>query len=157
MAFLISPSEKFYVHAISVYDLLDLLPLVTAYRVFYEQLPNEERERDFITQNMSQKRSTIFIARNAGGDAVGFVQLFQTFSTVHLGPQFILEDLFVVPRARGSGVASKLLERAIQYAKETGVTGMFLETAMDNEAAQAVYERNGWTREGRFYKYNAPL
>jgi predicted GNAT family acetyltransferase len=34
---------------------------------------------------------------------------------------------------------------------------MFLETAMDNVTAQRVYARAGWSREGRFYKYNAPL
>jgi ribosomal protein S18 acetylase RimI-like enzyme len=34
---------------------------------------------------------------------------------------------------------------------------MFLETANDNFAAQALYEKAGWAREGRFLKYNAPL
>jgi ribosomal protein S18 acetylase RimI-like enzyme len=49
------------------------------------------------------------------------------------------------------------LERAAAHAREIGATGMFLETAMDNQPAQRVYERAGWTREGRFFKYNAPL
>jgi ribosomal protein S18 acetylase RimI-like enzyme len=89
--------------------------------------------------------------------AVGFVQLFRTWSTVRLGPAFVLEDLFVEPAARGSGIADALLERALAFARERGATGMFLETALDNERAQRVYERNGWKREGRFLKYNAPL
>jgi ribosomal protein S18 acetylase RimI-like enzyme len=137
-------------------DLEVLLPLVTAYRVFYRQRPDPERERDFLARNLRDRRSTVFVAID-GGDAVGFVQLFQTYSTVWLGPSLILEDLFVHPQARGGGVATKLIERAEAYAREIGAVGMFLETAMDNVTAQGVYERAGWTREDRFYKYNAKL
>ncbi len=136
-------------------DLEALLPLVTAYREFYEQRADAVRERALIARHLNTGTSTIFVAR-CDGDAVGFVQLFQTFSTVWLGPSLILEDLFVLPSARGAGIATKLLERALTYSHETSAVGMFLETAMDNRTAQRVYERAGWTREGRFYKYNAP-
>ena len=67
----------------------------------------------------------------------------------------MLRDLFVVARARGGGVATQLLSRAMQYAREIGAVGMFLETAINNVTAQRVYERAGWTREAQFYKYNA--
>ena len=139
-------------------DLEALLPLVTGYRVFYEREPKPQSEREFLERNLRDGRSTIFLARDAGsGSIVGFVQLFPAYSTVWLGPQLILEDLFVAPDARGGGAATKLLERAETYAREIGAVGMFLETAMDNETAQRVYERAGWTRENRFYKYNAKL
>jgi ribosomal protein S18 acetylase RimI-like enzyme len=136
-------------------DLEALLPLVTAYREFYKQRADALRERALIARHLNTGSSTIFIAQ-CDGKAVGFAQLFQTFSTVWLGPQLILEDLFVDPAARGAGIATKLLERAVRYSRESSAVGMFLETAMDNDTAQRVYERAGWTREGRFYKYNAP-
>ena len=139
----------------TVADIDALLPLVTAYRVFYEQKPDANRERELIEKHLTETRSVVFIAW-AESKAVGFVQLFQTYSTVWLGPQLILEDLFVDPCVRRGGIASRLLGRAMEYAREIGSTGMFLETAIDNATAQAVYERAGWTREGRFYKYNAP-
>lgn len=134
----------------------ELLPLVCAYRRFYEQPPDADRERRFVACHLRDRTSTIFLAR-AQTRAVGFVQLFSTFSTVWLGPALILEDLFVAPEARGAGVATELLIRAVDYARDIGATGMFLETAMNNAAAQSVYERAGWTREDRFFKYNAPL
>jgi ribosomal protein S18 acetylase RimI-like enzyme len=140
----------------TINDLTCLLPLVAAYRAFYQRSADAGRERSLITQHLETGTSTIFIAR-VDGRAAGFVQLFQTYSTVMLGPQLILEDLFVDPGSRGGGVATKLLERAGAFACETGATGMFLETAMDNSTAQRVYERAGWTREARFYKYNAPV
>lgn len=147
---------KFTVERATFDDLAALLPLVAAYRAFYEQRPDSDREHALVAQHLLSGRSTIFIARSGGGVA-GFVQLFQTYSTVLLGPSLILEDLFVDPAARGAGIAMALLERAIEYAREIGAVGMFLETAMDNAPAQRVYERAGWSREGRFYKFNAPL
>ena len=137
-------------------DLEPLLPLVSGYRVFYKQDVDAERERAFIQFNLANSASIIFIAR-VDGEAVGFAQLYQVRSTVRLKPVLLLEDLFVTSNARKLGVASELLARSTDYMREIGAAGMFLETAMTNETAQGVYERNGWMREAEFYKYNAPL
>jgi ribosomal protein S18 acetylase RimI-like enzyme len=142
----------------ATYDDLDaLVPMVASYRVFYGQESDAPRERELVARHLRNGTSTIYLARDEAGEPLGFVQLFQTCSTVRLGPSLILEDLFVVPHARRAGAATKLLERAIEYAREIGATGMFLETAMDNAIAQRVYEGAGWTREAAFCKYNAPL
>jgi ribosomal protein S18 acetylase RimI-like enzyme len=85
------------------------------------------------------------------------MQLFKTYSTVHLANAWILEDLFVAPQFRRRGIAEALLSAALKHARDDGASSMFLETAYDNETAHRVYERAGWTREERFYKYNAPL
>lgn len=140
----------------TVDDLEALLPLVQAYRVFYAHQPDAQRERAFIEAHLRNGSSQIYIAE-IDGEPAGFMQLFPTHSTVQLAPTWILEDLFVDPKRRKTGIASALLQRALEHAKEAGARGMFLETANDNEMAQRVYERAGWTREGRFLKYNAPL
>ena len=137
-------------------DLDALLPLVQAYRVFYKQKPDIERERPFVERHLQNGTSVIYLAE-VGGTPAGFMQLIKTYSTVHLANAWILEDLFVAPEFRRRGVADALLAQAKQHALEDGASGMFLETAYDNEDAQRVYERAGWTREGRFYKYNAPM
>ena len=126
----------------AIADIDALMPLVSGYRNFYRQRADEQRERAFITQHLANGTSVVFIAWNAAR-AVGFIQLFPTFSTVYLGPGLILEDLYVEPDARGAGVATRLLDVANAYAREIGAVGMFLETAMDNTTAQRVYERNG--------------
>lgn len=137
-------------------DAPKLLPLVQAYRVFYEQEPNAEREREFIEGHLRKRTSAIYLAE-IDGRAAGFMQLFKTYSTVHLCASWILEDLFVDPACRHAGAGSALLSHALQHVRLDGAGGMFLETAHDNLAAQALYEKAGWTREGRFIKYNAPL
>lgn len=137
-------------------DLEQLLPLVQSYRVFYNQQPASERERSFIERHLREDGSVIYIAVVAAQTA-GFTQLFKTYSTVHLSHTWILEDLFVDPQFRRQGIAQALLAAGVRHAQQTGASGMFLETAFDNVTAQRIYERAGWTREGRFYKYNAPL
>ena len=137
-------------------DLEPLLALVQAYRVFYDQQPDPKSERRFVEERLRDGTSIIYVAAVASQIA-GFTQLFKTYSTVHLTNAFILEDLFVDPHFRRRGIAEALLAAAIRHAREAGASGMFLETAYDNVTAQRVYERSGWTREGRFYKYNAPL
>lgn len=138
-------------------DLELLLPLVRGYREFYKQAHDASAEHAFIHDHLANGTSVIFLALDDARAPIGFAQLFQTFSTVHLSPAIVLEDLFVATDARRSGAASALLEAASCYARECGASQMFLETAIDNTTAQRVYERNGWTREARFYKYNAPL
>jgi ribosomal protein S18 acetylase RimI-like enzyme len=138
-------------------DIELLLPLVRGYREFYEQQHDASRERAFIEDQLKNGTSIVFLAFDEAGSAIGFTQLFPTFSTVHLSPAFVLEDIFVAPDARRTGIATKLLEAAVRFACQSDASGMFLETAMDNTTAQRVYERNGWTREARFFKYNAPL
>lgn len=140
----------------TITDLDALLPLLQTYRVFYKRQPDTERERAFLEAHLRDGTSVIYIAE-VDGAAAGFMQLFKMYSTVRLANSWILEDLFVAPEYRSRGIASELLTRALEHARENGACGMFLETAQDNVTAQRVYERAGWTREGHFLKYNAPL
>lgn len=144
------------IHKAELPDAPALLPLVQAYRVFYEQQPDPQLEREFIERHLREQTSAIYVAQ-VDGRAAGFMQLFKAYSTVHLCGVWILEDLFVEPAYRGAGIASALLAQALQHVRLDGAGSMFLETAYDNAAAQALYEKAGWTREGRFIKYNAPL
>jgi ribosomal protein S18 acetylase RimI-like enzyme len=55
--------------------------------------------------------------------------------------------LFVVPNARGRGVAQKLLDTAVAFARAQGRCPV-LEVTVDRRAAVALYERVGWRRIG---------
>jgi ribosomal-protein-alanine N-acetyltransferase len=54
----------------------------------------------------------------------------------------------VDPGARGNGVGRALLEAAIGVARQSGATAMFLEVAVDNAPALALYLRAGFVRAG---------
>ena len=131
-------------------------PLFDAYRQFYKKEQDLAGARAFIGERLRKSESVIFLAL-AGDNAVGFVQLYPCFSSTAMKPMWILNDLFVSPQARRHGTAQALMERAEQWARETGSDGLWLETAVDNLTAQRLYERLGWKRDNDYYRYLMPL
>lgn len=95
----------------------------------------------------------IFYAHDAGGEALGFVQLFPTFSSIDAHRTFLLGDLFTAPAARGRGVGTLLMNTARAFAVLSGAKGMTLETATDNHLAQKLYEALGYVRDPGYYTY----
>jgi len=59
-----------------------------------------------------------------------------------------IEDLAVNPEFRGQGLGRKLLERGIQWARETGHPGVMLETQDDNVPACSLYASCGFVLSG---------
>ncbi|KXT12651.1 hypothetical protein AC579_4496 [Pseudocercospora musae] len=59
----------------------------------------------------------------------------------------VMERLFVDPKARGNGVAAKLIETAVNWSKETSVR-LVLFVLLKDKNATALYERLGWTQFG---------
>jgi ribosomal protein S18 acetylase RimI-like enzyme len=139
---------------------LDHLPLVAplfdAYRVFYGQPSDLARAASFLRERMERGESAVFVALE-GLAGLGFTQLYPSFSSVSTRRLWVLNDLFVTPAARGRGVAEALLLRARAFGVETGAKALELATAVDNHAAQRVYERLGWRRDTAFFHYELPL
>ena len=59
----------------------------------------------------------------------------------------------VLPALRRQGLARTLLDLAMDRARDMGALMMFLEVAVSNHAAQALYERAGFRRVGRRARY----
>jgi len=80
-----------------------------------------------------------------GGAIVGFALHFATFSTFLGRPGLYLEDLYVQPAHRGSGIGTALLRRLARLAVERGC-GRFEWSVLDwNAGAIRFYERIGAT------------
>lgn len=76
---------------------------------------------------------------------VAFALFFTNFSTFLAQPGLYLEDLFVAPAHRGSGIGEALLKRLAQLAVERGC-GRFEWSVLDwNENAIRFYQRMGAT------------
>jgi ribosomal protein S18 acetylase RimI-like enzyme len=137
-------------------DLPSLAPLFDAYRQFYGQPPDLPRAESFLRERLTRGDSVIFLAGEAG-TGLGFTQLYPTFSSVRTAPAWVLNDLYVVPAARGTGVAEALMQRARRHAVETGACYLELTTARSNIVAQRLYERLGWQRDEEYYHYDLPV
>jgi ribosomal protein S18 acetylase RimI-like enzyme len=75
----------------------------------------------------------------------GFAQLRFRLSLYEPGPDACLEELWVRPHARGTGLGRELLEAAMDLARSRGATLIDLNTSVDDEAARALYVKCGFT------------
>ncbi|MEO1776673.1 MAG: GNAT family N-acetyltransferase [Pseudomonadota bacterium] len=64
-------------------------------------------------------------------------------------------DFGVIPSARRRGLGRELLAAAEALATDLSKTAMFLEVAVDNAPAHALYHRAGWVEVGRRPAYYA--
>jgi len=131
-------------------DIDKLSVLFDKYRIFYKQESDIDKARSFLRKRMKRKESVIFVAEERK-ELIGFTQLFPIFSSVSLKRTWLLNDLYVNEKARGIGAATKLLEVAKEFGKETNSKWLLLQTAADNITAQKVYEKNGWVKETDFF------
>jgi ribosomal protein S18 acetylase RimI-like enzyme len=141
----------------SIADLELIAPLFDAYRVFYGEPSDIALARKFLFERFQHNQSILFIATQNNDNAIGFTQLYPSFSSVSAARIFILNDLYVAPSARRSGAAARLLKTAENYGRAIGATQLVLSTAVSNEAAQALYIAEGWIRENSFYEYSLSL
>lgn len=152
-----------------------LVPLVDAYRQFYKQPSNLEAVREYVKSRLENNQCVVFMAYEGSphpsvpseeqsspemGEGkvdihpLGFSLLYHHWSTVALGHVWLLNDLFTTPEARRSGVGWALMEAARDFAKADGAKRIWLRTAVDNFAGQALYEKFGMVRDEQFYRYD---
>ncbi|MGB3595508.1 MAG: GNAT family N-acetyltransferase [Pseudomonas neustonica] len=131
----------------------DVADLFNQYRQFYQQEDDLPRATAFIQARLLQGDSLILLARSSAGEALGFAQLYPSFSSIDCAASYLLSDLFTAPSARGQGVGRALLLAAREQALDSGRTSLTLETAVDNLTAQRLYESVGFVREQGFLTY----
>lgn len=134
-------------------DLDELTELFGAYLRFYEVAKPQAQVRDFLAARLRNSDSTILLARDERGTALGFIQLYAFFSSLALQPAWLLSDLYVSEQARRQGVGETLLNAARAHAEATGACGLQLETAKSNLPGQTLYERLGYVRDEVFFTY----
>jgi GNAT superfamily N-acetyltransferase len=129
-------------------DLDELLPLVRAYCDFYEVSPSDEAllalSRALIAD--PDREGVQLLARDQGR-AVGFATIYWSWATTAAERIGVMNDLFVAPEGRGSGVAEALIEACRAECAARGAGQLTWQTAPGNERAIKVYDRVGATRE----------
>ena len=146
--------QRIAVRQATIFDLDRIAPLFDLYRQFYRKPPDLDLARRFLRDRFEHNQSIIFLATRGDGAAAGFAQLFPSFSSASAARILILNDLFVLPEARRTGVGSQLLAAAGEFGRAMGAVRLTLSTEVTNEAAQALYEAAEWKRQTDFYVYN---
>ena len=121
-----------------------LSKLFDEYRVFYNKESDVSGAKKFLTERISNDESVIFIALNDEGIAIGFVQLYRSFTSTGMNRLWILNDLYVNENYRKLGAGEGLITKCKQLAIETNASGLFLETQNENITAQKLYYKTGF-------------
>lgn len=116
--------------------LLPLSPLEFQFKMTVEQMADSE--------------TTLFVARNEAGEAVGCGAL-----KVISADEGEIKRMYTRPAVRGQRVGSALLEAIIELARSKGISHLLLETGTGPGMAGAhrLYSNSGFSERGPFLDY----
>jgi GNAT superfamily N-acetyltransferase len=117
------------------------------------ELADYERMSHEVVADITRLRQSLFGERRVAevliaekrGEPLGFALFFHNFSTFVGRPGIYLEDLYVRPAARGSGIGKALLVRLARIAVERGCGRLEWAVLDWNEPAIGFYRRLGAT------------
>ncbi|MGV1049974.1 MAG: GNAT family N-acetyltransferase [Solirubrobacterales bacterium] len=125
----------------------ELLPLIAAYQRFYEvEEIDAERNRRFFRRFLAPSEDGLLLGARAEGAFLGYACLYWHFSSTLTRETVLMNDLFVVPEARGRGVGRALIEASADVARRRGAAHLEWATAPDNHTAQRLYDSTGAER-----------
>jgi len=141
-----------HVRPVTVGELASLLALIAAYQRSYGVAePDGERNAAFFARFVAPSTVGMLLAAfDDGHSPDGYACLYWSFSSVAATDVVLLNDLYVRPERRGSGVGEALIAAAIEVARERGAASVRWFTAQDNRRAQRLYDRVGAQRSAWF-------
>jgi GNAT superfamily N-acetyltransferase len=115
-------------------------PLWQAYLVFYEtSLPDQMTDLTWERFFDSSHVFTGFVAEEEG-KIIGIAHAMLRQSTWEAVGEMYLEDLYIVPDARGKGVGRALINHVKEHAISVGAGCMYWQTKEGNATARILYD-----------------
>ncbi len=132
--------------------------LYAAYAEFYA-VRQTSAMRDQVWQWLQQSPPVIYalVAENVEGQVLGFLhyRVFVRPLAASLGAY--VDDLFVVPEARGQGVAQQLIQAVAQIGRENKWSVIRWMTAENNLRARACYDKLAEHTHWQTYEIKLPI
>ena len=128
-------------------NLNDLVGLFDQYRIFYKKDSDLEGAEKFLSERIKNQESVIYIYYDKN-IPVGFTQLYPKYSSARMVRNWILNDLYVLKGYRKTGIATQLINKAIEFAISNDANYIQLETQVDNFVAQKLYQHLGFELQG---------
>jgi GNAT superfamily N-acetyltransferase len=120
--------------------------------------PGPQTARRYRRDGFGRRARFRILVAEQGGAMVAYAFYFFTYSTFEARPTLYLEDLFVVPEARGGGVGEALMRRLGRIAARAGCARMEWCVLDWNVGAHRFYRRLGarHRREWQFWRLDGP-
>ncbi|MCP3867735.1 MAG: GNAT family N-acetyltransferase [Gammaproteobacteria bacterium] len=104
-----------------------------------------EQIRTAVIPGLQNHPTTLIFLARAGSEFIGMAICFRGFSTFYAKPLINVHDLMVTDGFRGKGMGSRLLGAVEGEARQLGCCKVTLEVRDDNESAQGLYGREGFS------------
>ena len=75
---------------------------------------------------------------------IGYAVIVWSYSLEYGGLEAVLDELYLAPAARGSGLGRALMQHVTQAARDAGAVVLRLEAELNNDHARAFYTRMGF-------------
>jgi N-acetylglutamate synthase-like GNAT family acetyltransferase len=108
--------------------------------------PDYAKQKRGVSEIISDPNNGMFLVMEVSDQIAGCVSLLFLVSTAMGGKAAILEDMIIEPEARGRGLGSRLLDKAIACAREHGCMRITVLTDDGNTASQSLYEKFGFKK-----------
>jgi ribosomal protein S18 acetylase RimI-like enzyme len=116
-------------------------PLFVAYGEFYETEFTDEIVESTWRRLLDPNEGIDGLVAELDGAVVGFAHYRSHPDTFSTGRDWFLDDLYTEPEARGTGVASALIEHLVSLMRAEGSGSLRWITSESNERAQRLYDR----------------
>lgn len=128
----------------------DVRRMVAELNAYLQPLTPPEFQFQLTVEQMAEPGVTVFVARDANGEAIGMGSLKE-----HGDGLGEVKRMYTFPHARGQRIGARIVERIESLAAERGLHRLVLETgeARGFEAAWHVYERAGFQICGAVLDY----
>jgi ribosomal protein S18 acetylase RimI-like enzyme len=110
--------------------------------------PPDDEVRASVERILAEPSSEFLLAA-VDGDPLGVCQLRYRWSVWTSAEDCWLEDLYVVPEARRSGLGRALIDAALDSARERGCVRIELDVDEDNDPALGLYAAAGFSLESK--------
>ncbi|MES3675727.1 GNAT family N-acetyltransferase [Halomonas elongata] len=81
----------------------------------------------------------------AGEDPIGYLAVCFGFSIEFAGRDAFIDELYVIPKARGLGAGREALVRLAETMRDSGIVALHLEVEKSNDRARGLYHGLGFT------------
>lgn len=121
-----------------------LIELIKGLAEYEKDLAAVENTPEKLGADLFDAKLCEAILAEVNGEVVGFAIYYTSYSTWK-GPCMYLEDLYLIPEARGTGAGGKLFDRVVEIAKERNFARMDWQILDWNTPAVEFYKKRGAT------------
>lgn len=135
-------------------------PWLAMRRALWPECPDEEHRADMATFTADPVRYAQFIAYTGEHTAAGFAEASVRHDPVNgtsTRPVVFLEGIYVIPGERRRGIARRLFDAVVEWARGSGCSELASDALLDNEASHAMHRALGFEETERVVCFRKSL